>query len=432
MKFGGTSVGDAQCIWRAARIIADSARKSGTVAVVSAMGGVTNLLIATAHKAAAGEEEAATDLEAALRRQHAPIIATLITDKTQRHHLATEIDLIIDETVRLCRETVSLGQLTPRALDAMASAGERLSARLLAGALRELGVESLAIDATELIVTNDHYGEAEPEMSETQKRSRACLLPLLSDGVVPVVTGFIGATREGILTTLGRGGSDYSATILGAALDAEEITIWTDVDGVMTADPKLVPEAVTIDEISYDEASALAAFGAKVLHPKTLRPVAAVSIPVWIRNSFAPARRGTRITTAGQPSRKGVKAVTATSDTSLIAATGDGISGRLNTAANPFWTASNDHLSALPKMAVVTVVGVGVRRRPGIVRRIFNALEREGINVLGIEHNASEHYVLFALEASMMRRSLIVMHQEFGLGSEIISYALEQSALVGI
>src|SRR5437588_4028295 len=188
------------------------------------------------------------------------------------------------------------------------------------------------------MVTTPSYGQAEPDLPETRQLSGARLLPLVAAGQVPVVTGFIGATSDGVLTTLGRGGSDYSATILGAALDAEEIIIWTDVEGVLTADPRLVSEARTIPEISYREAAELAYFGAKVLHPKTLRPVLPAGIPVWIRNSFAPEKPGTKITQHGRSIGGGVKALTAIRDVALISVGGPGIVGVPDVVGRTFST----------------------------------------------------------------------------------------------
>src|ERR1700730_12614965 len=318
MKFGGTSVGDAQCIRRAAQIVATAARRTQVIAVVSAMGGVTNRLINAAQTSERGDEQAATVVTNELRAQHASAISALVQDSTRRAHVTAETESILQEVTNLCRGTALLRELTPRTLDAISSAGERLSARLLAASLCELGTASVAVDATELIVTSNEHGQAEPLMDETRERASKRLMPLLSGGKVPVVTGFIGATAEGILTTLGRGGSDYSATILGAALDATEIIIWTDVDGVLSADPRLVPEARLLREISYAEAAELAYFGARVLHPKTLRPVAEAGIPVWIRNSFSPEKLGTKITRTGRPAESGVKAITSISNVSLI------------------------------------------------------------------------------------------------------------------
>ena len=197
---------------------------------------------------------------------------------------------MLAEAKRLCDGTALLRELSPRTLDEVSSLGERLSAPLVAAAIKSLGGRSESIEATELIVTDAFHGSAEPRMKATRERAQARLKPLLAQGIVPVVTGFIGATADGKLTTLGRGGSDYSATILGAAMDASEVVIWTDVDGVLTADPRLVPDARTIPVISYREAAELAYFGAKVLHPKTLNPVMEAGITVWIRNSFAPER----------------------------------------------------------------------------------------------------------------------------------------------
>ena len=295
MKFGGTSVGNAECIRRAAEIIALAKRDSAIVAVVSAMSGVTNCLIEAARQSMAGDEGASAKLAAALREQHATAINELISDKQRRDQISAETEAIITEVASLCRGTALLRELTPRALDAISSAGERLSVRLVAGALCEIGLHGVAVEATELIVSDESHGGAEPLMNETHERASSRLLPLIAEGGVPVVTGFIGATKEGRLTTLGRGGSDYSATILGAALEANEVVIWTDVDGVMMADPRVVAEASRLSEICYNEAAELDYFGAKVLHQKTFRPVTVEQIPVWIRNSLNPTREGTEM-----------------------------------------------------------------------------------------------------------------------------------------
>jgi aspartokinase/homoserine dehydrogenase 1 len=347
MKFGGTSVGNAECIRRAADIVARAAGAGSVVAVVSAMGGVTNRLMGAAEASAAGDMGAAGNLAETLRQQHEDAIEILIGDGDKRAQLATELKQIIEEVTSLCRGTALLRELTPRTLDAISSVGERLSARLLASALRELGLNAAAVEATELIVTNNHSGRAEPLMAETRERASARLAPLLAERSVPVVTGFIGGTVEGKLTTLGRGRSDYSATILGAALAAREIIIWTDVDGVLTADPRLVPEARTLQEISYNEAAELAYFGAKVLHPKTLRPVSEAGIPVWIRNSFLPERNGTKITATGHPTKRGVKAITAMSNVTLITVGGRGIVGLPGVAAKTFTAAASAQANVL-------------------------------------------------------------------------------------
>jgi aspartate kinase len=461
MKFGGTSVGNAECIRRAADIVARAAVKGSVIAVVSAMGGVTNRLLEAAHSSVAGNLDAAGTLAEALRQQHQEAIEILLGDEAARTELAGELKGIIEEVTSLCRGTALLRELTPRTLDAISSAGERLSARLMASALCELGLKATAVEATELIVTDNHSGRAEPLMAETRERATAKLAPLLAEGFVPVVTGFIGATVDGKLTTLGRGGSDYSATILGAALDAKEIIIWTDVDGVLTADPRLVPEARTLQEISYNEAAELAYFGAKVLHPKTLRPVSEAGIPVWIRNSFTPERTGTKITTIGHPTRRGVKAITAMSNVTLITVGGRGIVGLPGVAAKTFTAAATaqanvllisqsssgndicfiidsadaartvaelraafaadlahkevEHIMVNADIAIVAVVGDRMKGVPGIAGRTFSALGRRGINIIAIAQGSSEFNVSLVVDAVQMREVVQALHSEFGL-----------------
>jgi bifunctional aspartokinase / homoserine dehydrogenase 1 len=461
MKFGGTSVGNAECIARAAEIVAAAAKEGGVVAVVSAMSGVTNRLIEAAHKSERGEANAGLELASSLRSQHFEAIETLVQDEVSRERLTQQTGQTIDEVRGLCTGTSLLRELTPRTLDAISSAGERLSARLLAGTLSQMGFPAVAVEATELIVTDGTHGRAEPLMTATRERASARLRPLLDEGTIPVVTGFIGATATGTLTTLGRGGSDYSATILGAALDATEVIIWTDVDGVLTADPRLVPEARTLREISYNEAAELAYFGAKVLHPKTLRPVAEARIPVWIRNSFAPDRPGTKITELGHPTARGVKAITAISGVTLITVGGRGIVGLPGVAAKTFTAAANananvllisqsssgndicfivssadaeqtvaklrqafaqdlahqqvEHIIVNPDICIVAVVGDRMRGLPGIAGRTFSAIGRRDINIIAIAQGSSEYNVSLVVDAEKLGEAVQWLHREFGL-----------------
>ena len=335
MKFGGTSVGDASCIRRAALIVQSAASAGSVVVVVSAMSGVTNRLIEAAHLAEAGKGDTLARLIADLGAQHRTALNALVSDPRQIAEIERHFEIVLVELDRLLQGTALLRELTPRVLDSISGIGERLSAPLVSGAVAALGVKSTAVSATEVIVTDPHHGRAEPLMRRTTERAEARLRPLLNQGIVPVITGFIGASVDGVLTTLGRGGSDYSATILGAALGAQETVIWTDVDGVKTADPRLVPEARTLSEISYNEAAELAYFGAKVLHPNTLRPVTAAGVPVWIRNSFDPKQPGTKIT-ARRKSSGGVKALTAIRDVTLITVGGPGIVGLTDVLARSF------------------------------------------------------------------------------------------------
>ena len=463
MKFGGTSVGDAECIARTVKIIAQAVKENPCVAVVSAMGGVTNRLIEAAKIAETGNGADALAILDGLRKQHDTAIASLIPDEKKGARLRERVEGVLAEGRRLCEGTALLRELTPRTLDAVSSLGERLSAPLVAAALGELGTASEAIEATEVIVTDSYHGGAEPQMELTREKSQARLKPLLEKGIVPVVTGFIGATVDGQLTTLGRGGSDYSATILGAALDADEVIIWTDVDGVLTADPRLVPEARTIPVISYREAAELAYFGAKVLHPKTLNPVVEAKIPVWIRNSFAPEKAGTKITPEGRGISGGVKALTAIRDVTLISVGGPGIVGLPDVVGRTFSTTAEvranvllisqsssqndicfivatadaqrtvealrkefaqdlahqkvEHITTDPNIAIVAVVGENMRGTPGVAGKTFSALGRDGVNLIAIAQGSSESNISFVIEEKAVKTALLTTHREFGLGA---------------
>jgi len=299
MKFGGTSVADASCITKVAHIVRDSVRESSVVVVVSAMSGVTSMLVEAAAQSEAGNHRRVATIFEELRDRHASVASALVHSTQKRQRLNRKLRALVQTAEVLCQDVVLGSKLTLCVRDSLTGLGERLSILLVAAALAEHEVASEAIEATELVVTDANHGAAEPLMDLTRERCAARLRPLLSRGIVPVVTGFIGATVDGALTTLGRNSSDFSGTILGAALDADEVTLWTDVDGVLTADPKLVPDARSIPEMSYHEACALAEMGAKVLHPKTLRPIMQRGIPLVIRNTFAPDRPGTKITATG-------------------------------------------------------------------------------------------------------------------------------------
>jgi aspartokinase/homoserine dehydrogenase 1 len=463
MKFGGTSLGDATCMARTAQLIAQGARAGTCVAVVSAMSGVTNRLIEAAQRAGSGEKDQGTAVLDSLRKQHAEALKSLVREDSARRAIEEEMEEVLSEGSRLFDGTALLRELTPRTLDAISSLGERLSAPLVAGAVRELGLQSEAVDATEVIITDGFHGGAEPLMDRTREECEVRLRPLLEKGIVPVVTGFIGASTEGKLTTLGRGGSDYSATILGAAMNADEVIIWTDVDGVLTADPRLVPEARTIPVISYREAAELAFFGAKVLHPKTLKPVMHAAIPVWIRNSFAPERPGTLITPEGRSTGGGVKALTAIQDVALISVGGPGIVGLPDVVGRTFSTTAEvranvllisqsssqndicfivsgadaprtvdalrrefaqdlahekvEHITVDTNIAIVAVVGENMRGTPGVAGKTFNALGRENVNLIAIAQGSSESNISFVVEEKAMKTALITTHREVGLGA---------------
>ncbi|HEY0780418.1 MAG TPA: lysine-sensitive aspartokinase 3, partial [Gemmatirosa sp.] len=314
VKFGGTSVGDAAAIARAAEIVRGRAVARPLV-VVSAMAGVTNALLALAEQAARGHLVGALSAVAALRQRHLDAAATLVVGDDGAD-LAGEVSASFDELARLAEALSVFGYLTPRTLDAIAAQGELLSAPIVAAALRTRGVDAEAIDPRQLMITDDAFGRAEPQAEAIAAAARDRILPLLREGRLPVTGGFVGATRDGVTTTLGRGGSDYSASLLGAALQADAIEIWTDVDGMLTADPRVVPHARLIERIRFDEAAELASFGAKVLHPSTITPAVRRGIPVYVYNSRRPEGTGTLIT-ADAP-RRAVSAVAAKGDVTVV------------------------------------------------------------------------------------------------------------------
>jgi aspartate kinase len=463
LKFGGTSVGDACCIERVVDIIRSNLRETSVVVVVSAMSGVTNSLIDAATQSATGNQGPVDGIFQELRKQHDTAARALIRSDAKRRRITSKLHEIIQEGQRLCRDTSRLGELTAPARDSISSLGERLSTPLLAAALSERGVASEALAATELIITNSQHGAADPLMDLVRERCEARLRALLRRGIVPVVPGFIGATREGVLTTLGRGGSDFSATILAAALGADEVTIWKDVDGMMTADPRLVPDACTIAEISYREAVELANFGSKVLHPKTICPLLECGIPLWIRNTFAPGRTGTKITPTGS-SNRGVKALTGISEAALVTLSASGIGTLQDTVARAFGataaarvnfiqilpsSSSSEVCLAIPSppaqqmlgrlrealereqtqqhqqrdqlrlddsVAIVTIIGHHMSDIAGIVERTVTALSREHVHIVASARGPSECNISFAVAKNDMKAALIAMHREFRLG----------------
>jgi bifunctional aspartokinase / homoserine dehydrogenase 1 len=384
MKFGGTSVGNSAAIRDVMEIVRSAVCASEVVVVVSAMSGVTNQLLEAAMQAEAGKRDRVKTVFSDLRARHRSVIAELIRSAPLRGRVNLSVEQVLEEGERLCEGAALLRELTARTRDAISGLGERMTAPIMAAALVEHGLKSQSIEATELIRTDSTHGSAEPDMAATRELCEPLLRPLLRAGIVPIITGFIGATGDGVSTTLGRGGSDYSATILGAALQADGVTIWTDVDGLMTADPRLVPNAAIIREISYREAAELAQYGAKVLHPKTLAPVAECEIPVWIRNTFAPEQMGTRISSCSPGSDIKLRGLAAMSDPSD------------------------------ESLALVTAVGTDVRD-PKTVAAILAGLGRENLKPVSISPATSEHSLSFAVAQRDLKRALEAVHGEFGL-----------------
>ncbi len=459
IKFGGTSVGSAEAIAQAADLTLGCAREWGKLAVVvSAMSGVTDALTSGARRAAAGDDQTYRAIVAELRMRHYRTVDTLIPADDQRAGLLAAVDRYLDEFAAFCASVHVLGEVTPRAMDAITSLGERINARVVAALLQARGVKSEAVDATELIVTDETFQNAAPLMDETRERVAGRLGPLLNEGIIPVVTGFIGATRTGVTTTLGRGGSDYSAAILGDCLDADEVWTWTDVDGVMTADPRVVPEARVIPLLSYSEVGELAYFGAKVLHPRTIRPVVERNIPLWVKNTFNPACPGTCIVREPRPTPGAVKAVTAIHGLSMVTVEGRGMMGVPGIAARTFAAVASqgasvlmisqasseqsisfvipaetvppvvhaieremalelarrdvDRVWSLDDVVIVTAVGAGMRETPGIAARIFGALSQGDINVIAIAQGSSDCSISLVIGADAAAEAVRQIHEE--------------------
>jgi aspartate kinase len=459
MKFGGTSVGSPNAISQAVKIVkATSQDWARMVVVVSAMRGVTDLLIQSAETAARSEESSYLSLIDEIKTRHHETIAELVPDDDERARLSAVIDEYVAELSAYCRSIHVLGEVTPRGMDTITSLGERMNARVVSTALSSNGFEAQAVDATELIVTDANYQNALPVERATREKTHAILDPLLDEGVVPVVTGFIGATQTGIITTLGRGGSDYTAAILGDCLDAQEVWTWTDVDGVMTADPRIVPDARVIPELYFSEVSELAYFGAKVLHPKTLRPIIDRDIPLWVKNTFNPTATGTKITRSTNLDRGKVTAISTIRNLSMITVEGRGMMGVPGIAARTFAAVARQGASVLmisqasseqsicfviptptakaviesvesemelelsrrdidrvweqDEIVIVTAVAAGLRHTPGIAGRIFSALGKVEINVIAIAQGSSEYSISIVVAEQDADHAMRQIHQE--------------------
>lgn len=458
MKFGGTSVGSAERMQAVAEIIADQAHHNQLVVVTSAMAGVTDKLLRAASAASDGAGEGWREIGRELTQQHRQVAEQLLPAAEQSTVLL-QLDEQLQHFENLCSGFSLVREVTPRALDALSSIGEVLAATLLAALLRARGVAAETVDAIALIVTDDNFGDATPFFDETRTRTRQCLLPLLDRGTLPVVTGFRAATRDGLATTLGRGGSDYSATLVGTALDAEEIWIWTDVDGVMTADPRSVPAAHVLPEISYREALEFSFFGAKVLHPKAIQPVMKKKIPLWIKNTFNRSCPGTKICESAVREKPGVRAITSVCQASLFTVSGKEVVRFAQLAAKVFHSLDLEEVATLmvtqssadnvlsfaiheedalrvrrrlektfelellhgylepieilSSVGIAVVIGENMKGTPGIAGRLFSALGRRGVNVIAIAQGSSELSISFAVKSSDVTEALQILHAEF-------------------
>ena len=457
MKFGGTSMGSAERIKVAAGICTEQKRQRPVVAVVSAMSGVTDLLLNTLRHAEGGDESGIAANIERLTARHLEACKELLDD-ARCQSTTSGIHALIGDFQRITNGVRMLGERPPRSVDEAIAIGERMSALMMSEYLKASGVTAEAINGASVIVTDAVFGNATPIMPETRKKADQFLRPVLDRGAVAVVTGFNGATMDGRPTTLGRGGSDFSASILAAALDASELWIWTDVDGIMSADPRSVPGARVLDSLTYSEAAELAYNGAKVLHPRTLAPLIDRQIPVWSKNSFNPSHPGTRIVGSVE-APLGPRAVTSMSNVALISLepASAALSGtRLMARALEALADANAEVLALTSssyrqsfcflvrkeelaaamksleadlalelthgylkpiavdenVGLLAVVGEGMRGTPGLAGRLFQAISQENVNIIAIAQGSSELTISVVVHRDGLERAIRAVHKE--------------------
>ena len=459
MKFGGTSVGNAERVAAVAEIIQQVRGQHPRLAVVvSAMSGVTDQLIGAARAAAEGRMEECEAIQVDLLSRHTDVCQRLLADAGQLQ--ATTCAFISERMVeveQLCHSIAVMGEVTRRGLDMVSAAGEKLSAAILSALLCGQGVPTEFVNASRTLVTDDRFGAANPLLAETTARLKEGVCPLMERGVIPIITGFIGATIQGVPTTLGRGGGDYSAAIVGACLEADEVWVWSDVDGILTADPNLVAEARTLEELSYVEAAELAYFGAEVLHPKTIRPLEEQGIPLRIRNTFNPTHPGTLIVKEPSDGRIRMRAIISTRGLSLLVVRGSDDAWTPQVAARAldclgqagvevlmFTQSFSEHNLTLvmrqgdllpslrllrqeftdelargliaplagQEVATISVVGGPGENGQGIVPRIFAALGKQEVPVISIAQSSSEYNVSFVVPEEEMAVTVRALHGE--------------------
>ncbi|HET6577342.1 MAG TPA: bifunctional aspartate kinase/homoserine dehydrogenase I, partial [Gemmatimonadales bacterium] len=459
-KFGGASLADSAAVRHAVDIIRRH-RKEPTVVVVSAMAGTTDALLGVAQQAGAGESRTVASLIARLRSRHAETARALLPSGRARADLLAYVGDVFAELEALAEGLRLLRELTPRTTDYLVSRGERLSARLVAAALEAAGAKARYVDALDLVHTDGAFGQAAPDFARTDRSAQRMLLPLLARGIVPVVPGFIGATPGGEIATLGRGGSDLTATLLARALGASRVSLWKDVPGLLTADPRVVPDARVIPQLHAREAAELAYYGARVLHPRALIPVAGRRIPVHVRPFGDPDAPGTEVSERVAPARFPVKALTAAGGQALVTVTGNGMLGVPGIAARTFASlqarrisvslisqASSEHSICFsvpetlaadareslereftgeiargeidgvelgPGMATVAVVGLGMHGTPGVAAAVFSALAAARINVAAIAQGSSELNISVVVEARQAAEAQRRIHAAFQL-----------------
>jgi aspartate kinase len=446
MKFGGTSVEDAKAMLRTAAIVRGRRERGlSPIVVVSAMAKVTDQLLAAADAAGRGDKVGALALSSRLRNRHLDTASDLLCGD-RLTDMQKQIRERFDSLDDLLRGIAAVGELTPRTSDRVVSYGERLSSQMVAAAFAQHELIGVHVDARQCIITDDHYGKAVPQEAAIEAKLTAIVLPLVEAGQTPVMGGFIGSTTQGITTTLGRGGSDFTAALVGGGLHAGAIEIWTDVNGIMTTDPRICPDALRVKTISFEEAAELAYFGAKVLHPATILPAVQKSIPVWVLNSRNAENEGTKITAIAPPCASPFKSIAAKKKLTII----DVVASRMlmshgylkkvfdifdkyHCAIDMVSTSEvsisvtvdskerlPDICSELSKIAdvkmeghkaLICMVGEDIRGRSGISGRVFSAIRH--VNVRMISQGASEINMSFMVEESDVEEAIRSLHNEF-------------------
>ena len=463
MKFGGSSLANATSIRNAARIVQRFSPENKIVVVASATNDTTDRLLEIGELAQRREKARVGKILGSIQRLHVKTARSISSRKTSREFLdrINQLNTDLEKTV----EGIShLRELTPRSRDYLLSFGERLSTPILAAAIRNLGFKAQALTGGEAgIASDDKFGEAKPLAELSYHEIRRRLDPMLAKNQIPVVTGFIAATLDGTLTTLGRGGSDYTASLLGAALNADEIWIWTDVDGLMTADPRIVKDAGVLPTVSFGEALELSYFGAKMMHPRAMQPAAQRKIPVRIRNSSRPTFEGTLVSSREEDNAgRVVKAVSIIRSVGIVTVSGTGMIGLPGAAAKIFMTLGSNNINVMmisqgsseatiscvvarkdadnavralqlallgqgfvdkvvveKDACIIAVVGSGMKGTPGVAARIFSAVARKEINVRIVAQGSSEYNVSFVVSEDQGPEAVRAIHEEFQLGKQI-------------
>lgn len=462
MKFGGTSVGSPECMSRVADLSAEAASTRPTVVVVSAMSKVTDLLLDTLALGVAGDEAGVEAGIRTLEEKHISAVRELLPAERQAA-VIEQVQAQLKSYARIARGMLLLRERPLRAVDEAVTTGEQLSALLIAELLQSRGLASTHVDAAKVIATDGDFGSASPLMGETASRAKAVLGPLLEAGIIPIVTGFNGSTLNGERTTLGRGGSDFSAAIIAAALDAGELWIWTDVDGILTGDPRIIPDARVLESVTYNEAAELAYNGAKVLHGRTLQPLVDNRIPVRIKNSFNPSAPGTLISDHKSEGHN-VGAITSFAKVTLISIEAVGltqsgaqlISRSLAAAARAkaevllltrssfrqnfcMLVRTEDVDSVMEclredlalelahgyvhpidvdhSVGLLASVGEGMKGTAGLAGRLFTAISAREINIIAIAQGSSELTIAIVVKEDRLQDAVRAVHEECNLGS---------------